>query len=67
MHVLGRHMGWSHLLICAPFILIGAVGVGVFGFGATPWVILGGAACAVMMASMIWMMVGMSRGAMHRH
>ena len=55
MHVLGRHMGWSHLLLA----------VGVFGFGVTPWAVIAGAFCAVMMGSMIWMMVGMGKGAMH--
>jgi hypothetical protein len=67
MHVLGRHMGWSHLLICALLVLVGLLAVGVFGFGVTPWAIIAGAFCAVMMGSMIWMMVGMGKGAMHHH
>jgi hypothetical protein len=67
MHMLGRHMGWSHLLICALIVLVAALGVAFFGFGVTPWIILGGAFCAAMMVSMIWMMVGMGKGAMHRH
>lgn len=67
MHVLGRHMGWSHLLICAVVVLIAGLAVGFFGFGVTPVAIITGAFCAVMMISMIWMMVGMGKGAMHRH
>jgi hypothetical protein len=67
MHVLGRHMGRAHLLICALVVLVVGLGVGVFGFGVTPWAIIGGAFCAVMMVSMIWMMVGMGKGAIHRH
>ena len=67
MHVLGRHMGWSHLLICAVVVLIAGLAVGFFGFGVTPVAIIVGAFCAVMMISMIWMMVGMGKGAMHRH
>jgi hypothetical protein len=61
------HMGWSHLLICALLVLVGVLAVGVFGFGVTPWAIIAGAFCVVMMGSMIWMMVGMGKGAMHRH
>jgi hypothetical protein len=60
-------MGWSHLLICALPVLVGVLVVGVFGFGVTPWAIIAGAFCAVMMGSMIWMMVGMGKGAMHHH
>lgn len=67
MHVLGRHLGWSHLLICAVVVLIAGLAVGYFGFGVAPVVIIVGAFCAVMMISMIWMMVGMGKGAMHRH
>jgi hypothetical protein len=67
MHMFGRHMGWSHLLICALFVLVGVLVVGVFGFGVTPLAIIAGTFCAVMMGSMIWMMVGMGKGAVHRH
>jgi hypothetical protein len=48
MRVLGRHMGGSHLLICALVVLLGVLAVGVFGFGITPWLILAGAFCAVL-------------------
>jgi len=55
------------VLICALCVLVVVVAVGVFGFGITPWAILAGVFCAAMMVSMIWMMVGMGTGAMHRH
>jgi hypothetical protein len=67
MHVRGRHMGWLHLLVCGVVILAAALAVGFFGFGVAPVLIIVGAFCAVMMVSMIWMMVAMGRGAMHRH
>lgn len=67
MHVLGRHMGWSHLLGCGLAVLIVVIAVGVFGFGLTPWAIVAGAFCTVMMISMIWMMVAMGGHAGHRH
>jgi hypothetical protein len=67
MHVHGRHMGWSHLLVCGLVILVAALAVGFFGFGVAPVLIIAGAFCALMMVSMIWMMVGMGKGATHRH
>lgn len=67
MHVLGRHMGWAHLLICALIVFVIGLGVAFLGFGVTPWAIIAGAFCAVMMVSMIWMMIGMGKGAVHRH
>jgi hypothetical protein len=41
--------------------------VAFLGFGVTPWAIIAGVFCAVMMVSMIWMMIGMGKGAVHRH
>lgn len=67
MHVFGRHMGWWHLLGCGLAVLIVVVAVGAFGFGVTPWAIVAGAVCAVMMVSMIWMMIAMGGHAGHRH
>lgn len=67
MHMRGRHLGRSHLLICAVVVLIAGLAVGFFGFGVTPVAIVVGAFCAVMMISMIWVMVGMGKGAVQRH
>ena len=67
MHVLGRHLRWSHLLIGAVVVLIAGLAVGLFGFGVSSVTIIVGAFCAAMMISMIWMMVAMGKGAMHRH
>lgn len=67
MHVLGRHMGWSHLLGCGLAVLIVVIAVGFFGLGLMLWTIVAGAFCAVMMISMIWMMIAMGRHADHRH
>ena len=66
MHMRGRHMGWSHLLVCGLVILAAALAVGFFGLGVAGALIIGGAFCALMMVSMIWMMVAMGKGAMHR-
>ena len=67
MNVAGRHVSWSTLLVRGLAVLGAALAVGFFGFGVAPWLILAGAFCALMMGSMIWMMVGMGKGAMHRH
>ena len=66
MDVRGHHLSWSSLLVCGLAVVGAVLAVGVFGFGVAPWLILVGAFCVVMMASMIWMMVAMGRNAMHR-
>lgn len=67
MHVLGRHMGWSHLLGCGLAVLIVVIAVGFFGLGLMLWAIVAGAFCAVMMIPMIWMMIAMGKHADPRH
>src|SRR5215207_1169068 len=63
-HHIDRHFPRRHLMLsaCAAAIVLVVIGI-VTGVG--PLSILGGAFCAVMMAMMVWMMVGMMRG--HGH
>jgi len=49
------------LIVCAVALLAGAALVGSLGFGVAPLVVLAGGFCVLMMASMLWMMVGMAR------
>jgi hypothetical protein len=59
-----RHFFRRHLMLsaCAAAIVLVVIG---FATGVGPLVILGGAFCLLMMAMMLWMMVGMMRG--HGH
>jgi hypothetical protein len=50
------------LSVCVAAIILVVIG---FATGVGPLGILGGAFCVVMMAMMVWMMVGMMRG--HGH
>ena len=56
-----RHFFRRHLMLtaCAAAAILVVIG---FATGVGPLAILGGAFCAVMMAMMLWMMVGMMRG-----
>jgi hypothetical protein len=64
--VFGRHVSWPALSVCGLVILVGALAVGVVGFGLAPWLILMGAFCVAMMGSMLWMMVAMGKNTSHR-
>ncbi len=56
-----RRVSWPLLIVCAVALLAGAALVGSLGFGVAPLVVLAGGFCVLMMASMLWMMVGMAR------
>lgn len=57
----GWHFFRSHLMLVICVVAMVLVVIG-FATGVGPLVILGGAFCMVMMAMMMWMMVGMMRG-----
>jgi hypothetical protein len=63
-HHVDRHFFRRHLMlsVCVAAIILVMIG---FATGVGPLGILGGAFCVVMMAMMVWMMVGMMRG--HGH
>jgi hypothetical protein len=67
MTVLVKRLSRPRLLGCTLAILAAALAAGLFGLGLAPLLILGGALCALMMGSMIWMLAQMGKHTIQRH